>query len=58
LPIFTAVFAFATLLGIGAIFVISLKKRGLKLAMLYSAVALISFVAIFIVFLILPLNIM
>jgi hypothetical protein len=58
LPLFTAVFAFAALLGSVAIFVISFKKRGLKPALLYSAVALVSFVAIFIVFLILPLNIM
>ena len=53
---FTALFALIALLVSAAIFLISLKRRGLKTALLFSAVGLVSFGAIFFVLLTLALN--
>ena len=53
---FSALYALITLLSTSVIFVISLRKRGLKTALLLSAVVLVAFVATFFVFLTLGLN--
>jgi hypothetical protein len=58
LPAFTALFAIFVLFAAGAIFLVSLKKRGLKTALLSSGIALGVFIAIFFVLLSLTLNIM
>ena len=53
---FSALFALFALLATTAIFVISLKKWGIKAALFLSALGLIAFFAIFFVFLIIALN--
>jgi hypothetical protein len=53
---FTALFGLIALLATAAIFLISLKMRGLKTALLFSAAGLVSFGAIFFVLLTLALN--
>ncbi len=53
---FTALFGLIALLATAAIFLISLKMHGLKTALLFSAVGLVSFVAIFFILLTLLLN--
>jgi hypothetical protein len=58
LPLFAAFFASITLVGIGMIFGFTIKKRGLKSALLLSTAGLVSFIAIFFALLALKLNIM
>ena len=53
---FTAIFSFIALLATVAIFLISLKRRGLKSALLFSFLSLAAFIAIFIVFLTFAIN--
>jgi len=53
---FSALFLLIALLATTVIFVFTFKKRGLKAALLLSAVVLIVFAAIFFVFLTLALN--
>ena len=53
---FSALYALIALLTISGIFVISLRKRGLKTALPLSAVVLVAFAAIFFAFLTLTLN--
>jgi hypothetical protein len=53
---FTVLFALFALFATGAIFLVGLKKRGIKTALLYSGIGLGAFVAIFIVLLGLILN--
>jgi hypothetical protein len=58
LPFFAALFSLIALVGTGVIFVFTLKKRGLKSALLISTAGLVSFIAIFFALLALKLNIM
>jgi hypothetical protein len=53
---FSALFAFIALLSVSSIFVITLKKRRLKMAIFFSSIGLVAFVAIFIIFLAVALN--
>lgn len=53
---FTALFLIIALLVAAGIFLVSLKRRGLKSALLFSGVGLASFIAIFFVILSLALN--
>jgi hypothetical protein len=53
---FSALFAFVALLSVTGIFLITLKKRGLKTAILLSSIGLGTFVAIFFIFLTAALN--
>ena len=53
---FSALFALIAILAITAIFVVSLKKWGIKAALYLSALGLLAFSAIFFVFLTIALN--
>jgi hypothetical protein len=53
---FSALFALVALLSVTAIFIISLRKRGLKVAVFLSAIGLVTFAAIFFMLLTLALN--
>ena len=53
---FSALFAFVALLSVTGIFIITLKKRGLKVAIVLSSIGLVAFVAIFFIFLTVALN--
>lgn len=53
---FSALFTLVTLLSVMAIFIISFRKRGWKAALFLSAIGLVTFGAIFFMFLTLALN--
>ncbi len=53
---FSALYALVALLSVTAIFVISLRKRGVKMAVFLSAIGLVTFGAIFFLFLTIALN--
>jgi len=53
---FSALFFLVALLSVTGIFIFSLRKRGLKIAVLLSGIGLIAFVAVFFIFLTLALN--
>jgi energy-converting hydrogenase Eha subunit F len=53
---FSALFAFVALLSVTGIYIITLKKRGLKTAILLSSIGLVAFVVIFFIFLTVALN--
>jgi hypothetical protein len=53
---FSALFAFIALLSVSGIFVITLKKRGLKMAFFLSSIGLVAFGAIFLIFLTIAFN--
>jgi hypothetical protein len=53
---FSALFASVALFSVTGIFIITLKKRGLKMAITLSAISLVAFVAIFTIFLTVALN--
>ena len=53
---FSALFTLVALLSVMAIFIISLRKRGWKAALFLSAIGLVTFGAIFFMFLTLALN--
>ena len=53
---FSALFAFIALLSVSGILVITLKKRGLKVAIFLSSIGLLAFFAIFFIFLTVALN--
>ena len=53
---FSVLFAFVALLSVTGIFIITLKKRGLKMAILLSSIGLVAFSAIFFIFLTVALN--
>lgn len=53
---FSALITLVALLSVTAIFIISLRKRGLKVSIFLSAIGLVIFGAIFFMFLTLALN--
>jgi hypothetical protein len=53
---FSALFVLVALLSVTVIFIFSLRRWGLKMAVLFSGISLAAFVAIFFTFLILALN--
>ena len=53
---FSALFAFVALFSVAGIFIIALKKRGLKMAITLSSIGLAAFIAIFTIFLTIALN--
>ena len=53
---FSALFVLVALLSVTGIFIFSLRKRGLKMAILLSGIGLIAFGAIFFIFLTIALN--
>ena len=53
---FSALFAFVALLSVTGIFIITLKKRSVKMAIFLSSTGLVVFVAIFFIFLTVALN--
>ncbi len=48
---FSALFAFVALFSVTGIFIITLKKRGMKMAITLSSISLAAIVAIFTIFL-------
>jgi len=53
---FSALFVFVALFSVTGIFIITLKKRGVKMAIFLSSIGLVAFVAIFFIFLTVALN--
>lgn len=53
---FSALFAFVALFSVTGIFMITLKKHGLKMAITLSSICLVAFAAIFTIFLTVALN--
>lgn len=53
---FSALFAFVALFSVTGIFIITLKKRGLIMAITLSSIGLVAFAAIFFIFLTVALN--
>lgn len=53
---FSALFAFVALFSVTGIFMITLKKRSLKMAITLASISLVAFAAIFTIFLTVALN--